>query len=655
MGPETLTPPAPEDKPNQQSNVAPEKTAADKAAEIVGAKKAETIAQEAAAGKKPTPSIELGAMPSKAFVTSAELQQLGTPNPDQAANNLAKAVAESKAQLPELAKEHAADEQAKADRIATAKTTVPHTEDESALDKYSSAAIEQRKTASMDEVVHQMSNWSEKVAELQGKLATATEAEKAKLQDELHSAEAQQSIWEITLHDRYPKEQAAQAIAEPAKRQVELSDDLVAGAVPPEQLTAEVATAKAVESATTAETSIQAPQKELNTLQQDLFATLAEKGVSASMYRTGNEIRADYTDKDGKTIGLETIRELFGNDMPKVAELVGNMEKLAYTNPELFAARETTRERTARLASATLDRLSAQLITKAPDLKSKGLWATARSWFNAGKERATAIFGSFQTKVGEIQRQRSERRVAANFQRFAKNFNLMTPDMIRADQAMVGLTQEIDTKAQEYIQAADTASGLQESIRRLKVMEARLGRMKEVRELEKRRQTFQKQMNMLNGQLNKLRDNYVAVDQQLKQDQALEKQSLQDQLRAKNPERPAYYSQEQEMDVALSTAKPAQPAESPRQPYVGPEIDEPSSTNAPDDTKSPLGTREPYYSQEQEMTDTAANERSETDFDKAQANETAQATTPKRTIPLGPPVAPTTPPATPEAQSGEAA
>jgi hypothetical protein len=564
---------------------------------------------------------ELGKIPGKEFVTNvAELQR-----------ELAEPKANVASELPVSTIESAAEQQAKIERTA-------------AINK-----------ASTKEVAKQASNLSEVIAKLKTLLITASEQKKSEIQADIDDAEEQKSDWEIALYDRLKNEQSAPTVpvaevastppimpAEADKAQREVlanvarSQEFFNKQKESKDLNKEILTAPE-------STNTQTPQEEFNSLQQNLIGTLDEKGISVAMYRTGNEISADYTDKNGKPIGLETIRRLFGKDMPKVAELVGNMERLAYTNRELFATRETTSERTARLASDALDRQGAQLVAKAPELKSKGLWAQAMQWLTRGKEKTTGIISSFQTRVSEIQQQRSERRVTTNFQRFAKNFNLMTPDMIRTDQTMIGLTREIDTKSQECIRAADITSGLKESIRRLKVMEARLGRMKEVRELEKRRDTYQEQMNMLKGQLNKLRDSYIAVDKKLVQDQTLEKQSLEDQLRAKNPERPAYYSQEQEID---DTPK--------KQPYYSQEKEMDDVIAA---AKTPAAEKQPYYSQEQEMTDTAARERSETDFDKAQTDEaapTVDTSVPTRTIPLGPPATPT-PPTTPETQTGEAA
>lgn len=396
------------------------------------------------------------------------------------------------------------------------------------------------------------------------------------------------------------------------------------------------ATPAAAEKDTTAqaETSAEAPERaQFNELQADLIATLGEQGVSVAMYRQGNEVRADYTDKNGKRIGLETIRSLFGDKMSEVATTVGKLEAFAYTNPELFALRETPAERTSRQSSELVDRLGKRLIDSANKLKPRGLWSQAKQWFSRGKERAAGISAAFQAKLSEIQRGRSEQRAAINFQRFAKNFNLLTPDMIRADRAMVALSQEIDAKSQKYIEAADIASGLGEEIRRLQIMEARLGRMKEIRSLQKRRENFQRQMNMLNGQLNKLKTSYTAVDQELKQQQALEAEGLEAQLRAKTPEKPAYYSQEQEMDETLA-----------KNTYVGPELSEPAYDNAPEDRTAKLG-------------------KTTTDFDRAKADEavgTVDTSTVARTIPLGPPpAAPDTAPpvadSAPEAGPGQQA
>ena len=451
-----------------------------------------------------------------------------------------------------------------------------------------------------------------------------------------------------------PSEEAIKPATDTAQtKETVLNDTTEKTATGPEPAPA-IPDNKTAEATETPQPTEQTPNERFDTLKQELATTMAEKGVAVVMYRQGNEIRADYTDKNGKAIGLETIRTLFGADIPKVAELVGKTEALAYTNPELFDVRETASERTARLENATIDRLGSSMRAKADQLKPKGLWSTAQQWFNRGKEWVTNIGSSFQTKLDALQRQRSERGTATNFQRFAKNFNLLTPSILRTDRAISNLNREIDQKSQEFIEASDIASGLSEEIRRLKIMEQRLGRMKEIRGLEKRRSNFQKQMNMLRGQLTKLSNNFIAIDQELKQQQALEKQNLEEQLRTKNPERPAYYSQEKEMTDTLA-----------KRAHVGPEISEPAYDNAPDDrttrpnpSQPPAQTREPYYSQEKEMTDTLSTT---TDFDQSQADESAAAvdtSAPAPSIPLGPPAAPdSTPPATssPEAQTGEAA
>lgn len=329
-------------------------------------------------------------------------------------------------------------------------------------------------------------------------------------------------------------------------------------------------------------------------LEASLKATLAKEGVSIAMYRQGNEIRADYTDKGGKRIGRETIQALFQENFSTIVGLTKDLEKLALTNPELFAVRETAAERIARSSTEAADRLGKYLIKNASKLKPVGLWAQARSWYNRNKERAAGIATRLQTKIGDVQRQRSERRVAANFQRFAKNFNLMSPEAVRTNQLMVAIGQEISTRTEAYDDAQTEFSLLNEKLERLRTMNDWLEQLNLISQLAARRKNLETRVNLLQNQVEKAKAAFAEADQQYKDAEQTRAEGLVAQLeKHRGQHRPAYYSQEQEMDdVPTKAAK------------TDPTVQRSIRDSAP--------------------------------------------------IPLGPPAAPNNTPTTPEAQSGEA-
>lgn len=301
-------------------------------------------------------------------------------------------------------------------------------------------------------------------------------------------------------------------------------------------------------------------KEQFNTLQADLISVLGEQGVSVAMYRQGNEIRADYTDKDGKRIGRETIQALFQENFSMIVGLTKDLEKLALTNPELFAVRETAAERIARSSTEAADRLGKYLIKNASKLKPVGLWAQARSWYNRNKERAAGIATRLQTKIGDVQRQRSERRVAANFQRFAKNFNLMSPEAVRTNQLMVAIGQEISTRTEAYDDAQTELSLLNEKLERLRTMNDWLEQLNLISQLAARRKNLETRVNLLQNQVDKAKKAFAEADQQYKDAEQTRAEGLVAQLeKHRGQHRPAYYSQEQEMDDVLTKAAKTDP------------------------------------------------------------------------------------------------